>query len=117
VKLRNQTRWASSDEEADIVGLPSSGPKQSMPYGGGSAGVGMNDTLRSDPVALSKIKNPHVNSGNATAPAGEAQFLTSSATIAPVLVSCTPARSMRRQDISSAIWFVEPQASQATLTL
>jgi len=56
VKLRNQTRWASSDEEADIVGLPSSGPKQSMPYGGGSAGVGMNDTLRSDSVALSKIK-------------------------------------------------------------
>ena len=55
-----------------------------------------------------------MSNGKATAPAGEAQFFTSSATIAFVLVSRTPARSIRLQDISSAIWFVEPQASQTT---
>lgn len=49
-----------------------------------------------------------VRSGNATAPAGDAQLFTNSATMALVLVRCTPARSMRRQDISSAIWLVDP---------
>ncbi len=57
------------------------------------------------------------SSGKAIAPAGLAQFLTSSATIAFVVVSRTPARSMRRHAISSAIGFEEPQASQTTCTL
>lgn len=57
------------------------------------------------------------NKGKATAPAGVAQLWTNSATMAFVLVSRTPARSILRQAISSAMEFVEPQASQTTWTL
>jgi hypothetical protein len=56
-KLWNTTsRLKLICSDTAIVGLPSSGPKQSMPYGSGSAGVGMNDTLRSDSVALCRSR-------------------------------------------------------------
>jgi hypothetical protein len=58
-----------------------------------------------------------VSGANATAPAGDAQSFTSSASMALVLVRPTPASCILHHAITSAIWSDEPQASQTTLTL